>query len=419
MRFAKTKITGRYKTSQNVLNVGYAATIDCAVLVAAQELGLFRKHGIEVRLSREVGWTTIREKLLHEELDAAATHASMLFSIYCGIGVVRRSCLSGLLLGRNGSAITLATEFWERGVRDAASLAQFIHESKGRRHFTFGVVQELSSQNLNLRKWLRSGGIDPDLDVRVVVIPSALMHGMLRAGHLDGYCVAEPWNSAAALDGSGWTVVTTSEIEPDHPEKVLLVLQEFAEKREEEHLRMLVALIEASQFCDEPENRPELARMLAQPRYFDVDKKLLANTLVGPFEFGHGRRPVENFVQYDALKSGAPTRATGRWVFDLVRNLGGNDANPALRGEIIAKVFREDIFQKAVKLATTSKGRPRTPPFFQPDAHLETAMATDFHAGALTPPLTLLENKLSRPATNPLPLFVKNNFPETSTTLCA
>ncbi len=191
-----------YKTSQNVLNVGYAATIDCAVLVAAQELGLFRRHGLDVRLSREVGWTTIREKLLHEELDAAVTHASMLFSIYCGIGVVRRSCLSGLLLGRNGSAITLATEFWERGVRDAASLGKVIHELQGRRHFTFGVVQELSSQNFNLRKWLRSGGIDPDRDVRVGVIPSALMHGMLRAGHLDGYCVAEPWNSAAALDGS-------------------------------------------------------------------------------------------------------------------------------------------------------------------------------------------------------------------------
>lgn len=418
MRFAKTKIRGRF-TNPSVLHVGFAATIDCAVLIAAQELGLFHKQGLDVRLSREVGWTTIREKLLHEELDAAATHASMLFSIYCGIGVVRRSCLSGLLLGRNGSAITLATEFWNRGVRDAASLGRVIREHKGRRNFTFGVVQELSSQNLNLCKWLRSGGIDPDRDVRIVVIPSALMFDMFRAGHLDGYCVAEPWNSAAAMSGTGWMVAAASEIEPNHPEKVLLVLQEFAEKREEEHLRMIVALIEASRFCDVPENRPELARMLAQPRYFDVDKKLLVNALVGPFDFGHGRRSVKDFVIYDAMRVGAPTRATGKWVFDLVRNLGGNDSNPALRSEIIPKVFREDIFQKAVKFGGTLNGRQRTPPFFLPGVNSKTGMEPGIRPAALTPPTMIPANENFQTASDPLFQSAQNNPLETSTTLCA
>lgn len=115
MRFAKPKLRNDTNTGFPIW-VGYGETIDCAALIAAQELGLFRKHGLKVRLCREVGWTTIRQKLLHGELDAAATHAGMLFSIYCGIGgVARRSCLTGLLLARNGSAITLATEFWERG----------------------------------------------------------------------------------------------------------------------------------------------------------------------------------------------------------------------------------------------------------------------------------------------------------------
>ena len=60
MRFAKTKIRVRPKSNPSRLNVGYAATIDCAVLIAAQELGLFRKYGLSVRLTREVGWATIR-----------------------------------------------------------------------------------------------------------------------------------------------------------------------------------------------------------------------------------------------------------------------------------------------------------------------------------------------------------------------
>ncbi|HEX3721009.1 MAG TPA: CmpA/NrtA family ABC transporter substrate-binding protein [Verrucomicrobiae bacterium] len=219
MRFAKSK--SRNGKLRNHIELGFVATIDCAIVIAAQELGLFEKYGLTVRLSREVGWATIREKLSHEELDAAAAHASMLFSIYCGIGVVRRSCLTGMLLGAHGSAITLSNELWDLGVRDAASLGRIIRQHKGSRVFVFAVVLGLSSQNYNLRQWLRSGGIDPDLDVRVIVIPSALVYETYQGGHLDGYCVAEPWNSAASLSGNGWVAIATSEIEPRHPEKVL------------------------------------------------------------------------------------------------------------------------------------------------------------------------------------------------------
>jgi ABC-type nitrate/sulfonate/bicarbonate transport system substrate-binding protein len=327
-------------------------------------LGLFEKYGLAVRLSREIGWATIREKLLHEELDAAAAHASMLFSIYCGIGVVRRSCLTGMLLGLNGSAITLSNELWDMGVRDVKSLGGVIRKLKGSRIFMFAVVLDLSSQNYILRKWLRSGGIDPDLDVRVIVIPSNLVFETYRAGHLDGYCVAEPWNSAASLSGTGWVAATTSEIETNHPGKVLLVLQEFAEKREEEHIRMLAALIEASRYCDVPGNRAELARMLAQPQYLDVDKRLLANALVGPFDPGRGHLAVEDFVIYDGLKEGSPSHARGKWALDLMRTLGASESSPALRPEVIRKDFRHDIFGKAVAMVRSSdlKNQPLVPP---------------------------------------------------------
>lgn len=422
MRFAKTKIKARYRISRSWLNVGFAATIDCAVLIAAQELGLFGKYGLTVRLTREVGWATIREKLLHEELDAAAAHASMLFSIYCGIGVVRRACLTGMLLGFNGSAITLSNELWNLGVRDAASLGEVIREHRGKRTFTFGVVLELSSQNYNLRKWLRAGGIDPDRDVRVAVVPSALVYDTYRAGHLDGYCVAEPWNSAAVLDNKGWVASTTSEIEPHHPEKVLLVLQEFAEKREEEHLRMIAALIEASQFCDVPENRGELARMLAQPIYFDVSRTLLANALVGPFDSGRGRHPVNDFVIYDAFKAGVPSRAKGKWVFDLVHTLGGTETSPALRSEIVPRVFREDIFHKAARLVGQPNHRTRlsaTPPFFlekTQDATAPVSLGRRELQTATALPAVLLKNPILTEASDAL----LNATPENcSATLCA
>jgi hypothetical protein len=133
------------------------------------------------------------------------------------------------------------------------------------------------------------------------------------------------------------------------------VLQDFAENREEEHIRMLAAMIEASQYCDAPGNRPELVRMLAQPRYFDVDQRLLANALVGPFECGYGRRDANQFIIYDGFKVGRPTHARGKWVLDMVRTLSASELSPVLRPEIIGKVFRDDIFEKAVAFVRASE----------------------------------------------------------------
>ncbi|HVY72070.1 MAG TPA: CmpA/NrtA family ABC transporter substrate-binding protein [Verrucomicrobiae bacterium] len=368
MRFAKHKLKTLGGGGRGWLNIGFVPTIDCALLVAAQELGLFTRHGLSVRLSREVGWATIREKLLHEELDAAGAHASMAFSIYCGLSVVRRACLTGLLLGLHGSAITLSSQLWDAGVRDAASLARVVRE-RGPGTLNFGVVLQYSSQNYHLRSWLRAGGIDPDRDIRITVVPSVLVYESFREGYLDGYCVAEPWNTAAVANKNGWIAAITSEIEPPMPEKVLLVLQDFAEKRAEEHLRLIAALIEASQFCDQPENRPELARMLSQSRYFDVSEELLRKALVGPLDAGHGRQFDGKFVVFDSLQIGAPTRAMGRRTFDLVRTLGPGETNPALHTDVIGKVFREDIFEQAKQLYLSSRNPgPSTAAAAQPSS---------------------------------------------------
>lgn len=414
VRFVKSCIKPRRTQNRKSFNVGFGATLDCAVLIAAQELGLFDKHGLSVRLSREVGWATVREKLLHEELDAAAAPASLLFSIYCGLGVVRRACLTGLLLGMNGSAVTLSNELWNLGARDAASLGEVIRKNKGVRVFTFGMVLDLSSQNYNLRKWLISGGVDPDVDVQMMVIPSALMYDNYRSGHLDGYCVADPWNSVAALEGTGWVVATTSEIEPQHPEKVLLVLKEVAENREEEHLRMIAALMEASQFCDDRANREELAEMLAQPRYFDTDKRYLANSLVGPFESGRGRRVIDDFVMYDALKIGAPSRAKGKWVFDLVRALSPANSSPALRKDVLSKIFREDIFRSAAHIYGDSS------PKYRPEKLPRWLLGDTADGKPGKPrPAKVLPRGTAEFRMQPAASCRDPNFPETSTTVCA
>ena len=179
------------------LRIGFVPLNDSAPLIIAKEVGLFSKYGLSVELSRELGWATIRDKIIFGELDAAHALAAMPVATTFGIGSIACETLTGLVLNLNGNAITLSNEMWNRGVRDLKALRHEVFQTRGSRTYTFGVVSPFSSHNFLLRQWLVSGGINPDRDVRIVIVPPPQMYINLKAGHLDGYCVGEPWNSVA------------------------------------------------------------------------------------------------------------------------------------------------------------------------------------------------------------------------------
>ncbi|MEO6740606.1 MAG: CmpA/NrtA family ABC transporter substrate-binding protein, partial [Chthoniobacteraceae bacterium] len=196
----------------------------------ARELGLFEKHGLAVELSRELGWATIREKVIHGELDAAHAPAGMPFAAAAGLGGISADCLAGLVLNLHGNAITLSQRLWNAGVRDGKTLRDFVR--KCRRPVTLGTVYQWSSHSVLLRLWLKAHGFDVENDARVVVVPPSQMVTHLRAGHLDGFCVGEPWNSLAVMSRAGWVVARSAELAPLHPEKVLMVRRNFAERHD-------------------------------------------------------------------------------------------------------------------------------------------------------------------------------------------
>ena len=333
------------------LRLGYVALVDGAPLVMAKELGLFEKYGVNVVLSREVGWATIRDKIIYGELDAAHAPAGMLVALNCGIGTVRTDCVTGLILNLQGNAITLSETLWRDGVRDGASLRN--HVVHAGEVLTFGVVYQHSSHCFMLRNWLRSHRINPERDVQLVIVPPAQVHANLKAGHLDGYCVGEPWNSVAVMSRTGWVAATSAELEPRHPEKVLMLRRDYAEAHEAEHLAMIAALLEACRFCDAPENRERLTETLAESKFIDAPIRAVRMSLGGMFDYGHGR--VEKTGgQHIFFAEGAndPTPEKAQWVIDnLIRS--GAVVDPALiPPETLAACFRQDLFQKAQQYLT-------------------------------------------------------------------
>lgn len=329
------------------LQIGFIPDGDCAPIAVARESGLFDKYELNVHLQRETRLANIRDRMIEGELDAVHAPATLPFITNLGIDSDRCACVTGMVLSLQGNAITVSRHLWEEGVRDGRTLRDLIFRNWGRRTFTFGVVFPHSPAYLLLRRWLREGRISPS-EVRIVVVHPAQMFPTLKLGYLDGFCAGEPWTSLAVEAGTGVCVATSRELAPLHPEKVLMVRHEFAERRASEHERLIAALLEACAFCDQPANRPLISEMLAQPQYVNAPTDCLKNIL-RPDESRPAPEmaPLNIFYKYNANE---PTDEKAAWVLGHLHEMIEQGALPLLpdgRTPILKNIFRRDIFQRA------------------------------------------------------------------------
>ena len=336
------------------LRVGFLPVSDCAPLIYASEGGLFEKFDLEVQLHREASWATLRDKVIYGELDAAHAPATLPFLANLGLESDPCACVSAMVLSLQGNAITISRRLWENGVRGPETLREQIYKDWGKRTYTFGVVFSYSSQELLLRRWLKSAGIMPDLEVRIVAIPAAQMFPTLKLGYIDGYCVGEPWTSVAVQAGVGSCLATSAELAPLHPEKVLMVRQSFAAGRAEEHERLLAALLEACAFCDVPQNRLMLSDILAHPQYVNAPADCVHAGLVGPLT-RNGAHSFTDLTVFHRHNANDPTDEKARWIMDGLYELLQKSPfkmNGLGGAPVLKNIFRRDIFEKVTAGAT-------------------------------------------------------------------
>ena len=234
------------------------------------------------------------------------------------------------MLNLQGNAITLSRRFWDRGVRDAHTFKLLLRGEAPHKP-AFAVAARFSSHHFLLRKWLRSAGLDPERDVRIIVLPPPLVVEHMRGGQIDGFCAGEPWNSTAALAGEGWVIATSMSLAPKHPEKVLLVRNEVLNGQPEAYLALREAVLEACCFCDQSENREAVVDILHGHHIFPVARQVLRNSLVGPFNTGIAELEAQSsFVMFHRDGANRATRERAQWCLDSVIETGAVAAdNPA------------------------------------------------------------------------------------------
>lgn len=352
-RKAKQLVSGsmfHHGIEKTTLNIGFLPVTDAAPLIIAQEQGLFKEYGLEVNLVRESNWGMIASGIAEGRLDAAQMAAAMPLTMTCGMGNEPPTpVLTAMILSRNGNAITLSKSLYDQGVRTLSDLKTAISETPDR-VITLGVVNHASMHNLLLRYWLASGGIDPDLDVKLAVVPPQEMVAALKAGKIDGYCAGEPWNSLAVAEGLGFVIATDLDIWPGHPEKVLGVREDWAMQHPETHIALLKALMEACEYCDDYRYRPSVVELLAQPQYLDCSPEHISLGFSSPYNFGTGEAPqtLKRYHQFHYDQSTCPGRVEGLWILTQLARWGVIPF-PKNWIEILERVRRVDLYGEAAR----------------------------------------------------------------------
>jgi two-component system, oxyanion-binding sensor len=268
----------------NRVRLGLVPLTDCAPLVLARELGVFRRHGLDVVLSREPSWANIRDKVIYGALDGAHMLHALPLAIELGLGCRATPMVVPLVLNLNGNGITLSNALAAAMAGELTPLALKrvidVRRAAGAPPLVFAATFPWSSHNYQLRYWLAAGGIDPDADVRISSVPPPLMAQNLAARHADGFCVGVPWNQLAADQGHGQVALFSRDIWRSHPEKVLGFTRAFAERAPRTVSALIAAVLEAARWADEPANRPEVARILVRRGYVEAPEATVAAGLI-------------------------------------------------------------------------------------------------------------------------------------------
>jgi NitT/TauT family transport system ATP-binding protein/nitrate/nitrite transport system substrate-binding protein len=320
------------------LTLGFIPLTDCAPLVVAKARGFFAEEGLEVALSREASWATIRDKVSVGALDGAHMLAPM--------ALAADSMLAPLALNQNGSAITVGAklaammretdpEALAGPLVTAKALAEVVERRRGQGAplLTFAVVFPHSMHNYFLRYWLGQAGIDPDRDVRLVVTPPPRMVEHLRSGEIDGFCVGAPWNAVAVDEGLGEVLIKASQFWPGGPDKVFGVTAAWAERHGDELRAALRALIRASAWADEPGNHAELVALLSRPDHVGVEAEVVA-------------RALKSEIVFHRDAAGLPRREHALWFLSQMVRWGQVGADLDLAA-VADRVYRPDLFREA------------------------------------------------------------------------
>ncbi|PSB57122.1 CmpA/NrtA family ABC transporter substrate-binding protein [Chamaesiphon polymorphus] len=339
--------------------LGFIPLTDSAPLIIAKEKGLFAKYGMkDVEVLKQTSWPVTRDNLETGSagggIDGAHMLSPMPYFMSMGMTKTKQPVPMYILarLNTNGQAISVANTYKDAKIQlKGAGFQQALAQAKsgGKSDLKVAVTFPGGTHDLWMRYWLSANGVDPNQDVSVVPVPPPQMVSNMKTDSMEAFCVGEPWNARLVNQKLGYTALVTGELWKDHPEKALAMRADWVDKNPKATKAILMAVQEAQQWCDKPENKEEMAKIISNPKWFDVPVADILGRIQGKIDYGDGRIEPNypNSMKFWADNSSYPYQSHDLWFLTENMRWGNIPTDFVKAKEMIKKVNREDLWKAA------------------------------------------------------------------------
>ncbi|QQE65334.1 bicarbonate-binding protein [Leptolyngbya sp. BL0902] len=351
--------------------LGFIALTDSAPLIIAKVKGFFDKYGMtDVSVEKQASWGTTRDNIVLGSsgggIDGAHILTPMPYLISQGIVTDGRKIPMYILsrLNVNGQGISLSNDYKDLNVGlDSSTLKDVFAQRKSEgRDLKAAMTFPGGTHDMWIRYWLAAGGINPDSDISTIVVPPPQMVANVKVGNMDAFCVGEPWPLQTVNQQIGFNALTTGEMWKDHPEKAFAMRADWVDANPNATKALLMGVLEAAIWCDQPENKEEMCRILSERAWFNVPFEDIIDRSMGKFDFGNGRveELPELMQKYWNDNASYPYKSHDLWF--LVENIRwgllpkDTDVNAW-----VDEVNREDLWREAATALGQESAIPSSP----------------------------------------------------------
>ncbi|MBD1822432.1 ABC transporter substrate-binding protein [Cyanobacteria bacterium FACHB-DQ100] len=340
--------------------LGFIALTDSAPLIVALEKGFFAKYGMkDVSVAKQTSWAVVRDNL---ELGAErggidGSHILSPIPYFMTTGKITKgnTPVPMSILARmntNGQGISIASDYANLNLgADSTPLKAKVDEMKASgRKFKCAVTFPGGNHDLIMRYWLAAGGINPETDVEIVVVPPPQMVANMQTKTMDSFCVGEPWNDRLVNKKLGYNAITTGEFWKDHPEKAFAMRKDWVDKNPKAAKALLMAVQEAQMWCDKDENKEEMCRIISAEKYVNAPVEDILERMKGNFDFGNGRTLQNSplLMKFWRDQASYPFKSHDLWFVTENMRWGKFEASTDAKA-LVDQVNREDLWKEAAK----------------------------------------------------------------------
>ncbi|MCP2730773.1 CmpA/NrtA family ABC transporter substrate-binding protein [Limnofasciculus baicalensis] len=339
--------------------LGFIALTDSAPLIIAQEKGLFAKYGMkDVEVVKQASWIVTKENLeigsQGNGIDGAHILTPIPYKMSLGQTKNKQPVPMYILarLNTNGQAISIADTYKDLKVGADSKLLKdaFTKAKSAGKELKVAMTFPGGTHDLWLRYWLAAGGIDPEKDVSVIPVPPPQMVANIKSKGMEAFCVGEPWNAQLVNQKLGYTALVTGELWKDHPEKAFSMRADWVDKNPKATKAILMAILEAQQWCDKAENKAEMVKIISGRKWLKVPEPDILGRSQGNIDYGNGKT-VENsplLMKFWSDNASYPYKSHDLWFLTENIRWGYMPADTKTK-ELVDKVNRSDLWKEAAK----------------------------------------------------------------------